>query len=612
MKEAVVTLLILNGLLMSGCSSVVNTVNGLSTYQSTISGSNYPFSVAPDSGKLQTNYQTIEAKKIIGKHESFEITLDSMFLRYLQASDPYVMIYSEAWMGSEAMPLDKTKLQRQIVLVKDGLSFNAMQPITSVPLLGPVTMGNDALDVHITMYVVVLSKSDNQQTIDYLNGAAAVASAAAPQYAVIAGAAAEVGKAIVNQNRDKIEFEHTFNFSPITTVDGIFKARYNTGPNLEEGKLVVIKGENEHRLLPYPNWHYYISPFNWYGHPPALNSIRFEAANGELKNVLPNLDEEGNYTLVNLPFVLLEFFLIPDNSVLSKCCGNPPLPPEELHVSGNFLLSSATPDPINNNVIGGGKTSFIDDLYHDKTYAILSVRRTDGTYGDFPQLYKSFKDAGYGSKIDELTTSRDEYLAKSSEAISSAANSVQAAIKFERARKLVYKATSSTQSNYKTIDVLIKNADITNENDINKLQEAYWDELSVQSAKRLKSGVDTLIKNAPNVSLFCSGFSRLIATEQNYWRNPGFKQLTQSDAQTQGEQSKGQNNLENLLNTRNVGWSSILLGLQNYLNERVETIQFGSAVASYISSGSLNINDDTIPNSTSLSCIAPVETAGGL
>lgn len=124
---------LISSLILSACSPIVNTVSGLTTFQSTISGSNYPFSVEPQTGKLTPVYSKIDAKNLIGK-ESFEIALDSLFLRYLQAADPYVMIYSEAWMGSEVMPLDKKKLQRQIVLIKDGLSFNAKQPFTSIPM----------------------------------------------------------------------------------------------------------------------------------------------------------------------------------------------------------------------------------------------------------------------------------------------------------------------------------------------------------------------------------------------------------------------------------------------------------------------------------------------
>ena len=44
---------------------------------------------------------------------------------------------------------------------------------------GPAGQGSH--DVHVTLKVVVLSKFDNKQTIELLNGLSSVAAAAAPQ-----------------------------------------------------------------------------------------------------------------------------------------------------------------------------------------------------------------------------------------------------------------------------------------------------------------------------------------------------------------------------------------------------------------------------------------------
>lgn len=571
-EKLLISLTVIFGLSTIGCSRLVNTVNGLTTYQSTISGSNYPFNVDSDTGALNTKYQQVDAKKIISKHESFEIALDSMFLRYLQASEPYVLIYSEAWMGSQVMPLDKTKLQRQIVLIKDGLSLNALVPITSVPLLGPVTMGDDALDVHLSIYVVVLSKADNKETIDYLNGAAAVASAASPQYAVLAGAAADIGKAIVAQNRDKIEFEHTFNFTPISTVSDIFKQNRDTGPNLEEGKIVVIKGENEYRLIPYQNWYYYLSPLNWLGHPPHSNSVRYEY----------DPDEARTKSIITLPFdyALGIIFPGPYGSFRQIFDSEEEFYPEHLHVCGNYLMTATSdPDDENQGIIDACSTRYFDfKIYHDKTYAILSIRRTGGSYGDFPSLYKAFQTAGYGSKIDELTTSYDEYLSKSTEALQKATESVQAAVKFERAKKQVYKLAGNVQTSNQTIDKIIKNSEIDNKEDQNKLEEIYWNELSIQSAKRIKTGVDAIIR----IGESCDQLTTLIFYELNYWRIP----------------SKT-NNLNNtndpyITTSRNISWNSILLSLQSYLNEQetTKTLKDCDVIKNSIKSESLNIVDD--------------------
>lgn len=556
---------VLSTLVLSACSPIINTVNGLITFQSTISGSNYPFSVNKE-GKLTTEYTDIDAKNIIGKKESFEISLDSIFIRYLQASEPYVMIYSEAWMGSEVMPIDKKKLQRQIVLIKDGLSFNAGQPITSIPILGPVTMGDDAMNIHISFSVVVLSKDDNRQTIDFLNGAVAVASTVAPQYSLIAGAAAEVGKTIVAQNRDKIEFEHTFNLTPIHSVNGVFNQKKLFGPNLVEGKLVVIKGENEDRLVPYPNWFYYISPFNWLGHAPESTSIRFENS-----TYGPFFKERENYTLPNLPFVLLDYLLIPNNSWATW--NTPPKSPEELTVCANYLMTLNDQKNCNLNT---KDINFINRLYHDKTYAILSIKRTDGSYGSFTDLYAAFDKAGYGSQIDGLLTTRDESLTQSKEAADSALASIKSAVTFERAKKQLAKMAVQGLSNSKTVDDVLTENNITNKEDKARLENIYWEELALQSAKRLKSKVDSFIK-LPSATKqnFCKNFATWIAYEQNLWRI--------------------KTSPDNTASNRNIAWSSILQGLASYLSETDSTTSYAVIITNNLDN--LAIQDSAKPNS---------------
>lgn len=91
---------------------------------------------------------------------------------------------------------------------------NSKLPVTNFPLLGPVSMGEDLLDVYVTLKVVVLSKNDNAQSIKLVEGIAGAASAAGPQYSALAGAAAATVAAFISQNKDKIEFEHTYVFSP--------------------------------------------------------------------------------------------------------------------------------------------------------------------------------------------------------------------------------------------------------------------------------------------------------------------------------------------------------------------------------------------------------------
>lgn len=263
---------------LGGCSSTANTIAGLSTLQSTISGSNYLFFIHPKDGRLVSYLDGLEAGERIRAGDYFSVSLDFGFVRYLQAVDPYVIVYSETWMGNKPRPTDSEKTLRQVVLLKEGMAPNARLPITSIPLLGPVTMRDDLLDVYVTLKVVVLSKKDNQQTIQLVEGLAGQAAAAAPQYSAIAGAAAATVAAFIAQNRDKVEFEHTFAFNPEGFMsEGVKTSPYFSHTILREGQIVVIKGESRFRSIPYPNWYYYLYPLNWFGLSPDGASRRFES-----------------------------------------------------------------------------------------------------------------------------------------------------------------------------------------------------------------------------------------------------------------------------------------------------------------------------------------------
>jgi hypothetical protein len=132
---------------LTGCSSMTNVIAGLTTPQSTISGSNYVFLVDPETGDLTP---FLEQKKLganINSNDSFAIAFDLGFVRYLQAVDPYVIAYSEAWMGNDPAPTDEKEKLRQVFLLRDGLGQNSRLPVISIPILGPVTMGDDLLPV---------------------------------------------------------------------------------------------------------------------------------------------------------------------------------------------------------------------------------------------------------------------------------------------------------------------------------------------------------------------------------------------------------------------------------------------------------------------------------
>lgn len=511
--------------MLTSCSKVINTVNGLSTFQSTISGSNYPFMVDED-GKLSAEYQKVQADKLIGGDENFSINLDSLFLRYLQASDPYIVVYSEAWMGTKVRPTDDSKLQRQILLLKDGVGFNAKLPISNLSLLGPVTLDNEAMDVYVSLNVVVLSKNDNKQTTELLDGLASAVSTAAPQYAVIAGAAAKIGRAIVAQNRDKVEFEHTFNFSPKKGLKQIYAGLDESFfPPLAESKIVVIKGENEHRLVPYQNWFYYIWPLNWYGHRPSNNSIRFETSHAHYKwswlnNGAVNLIDEGaTYSLVNAPFkIALEMLMPSDSYLLQKEVTSP----DELIVKGSYLLRRlplkdkltvkkkseqkaviSTDSGVKVEVGVGAddkiqvvdisshneeEGTFLHRLYSEKTHAILTIKRSAGTHGNFDSLLEKYRT--HSEKLNDILADSSS----SEKTIKEAFEAIKKAVIFEKKRK---KSVELAKTNA-GVDVLLKSVLQDDDgsltaDDKNVLQNVFWEQLSIESGKRLKLVLDNLI-----------------------------------------------------------------------------------------------------------------------
>lgn len=537
--------------LLASCSKVINTVNGLSTFQSTIAGSNYPFTV-DSNGNLSAAYQNVDAEKLIGNQDHFSINLDSLFLRYLQASDPYIVVYSEAWMGSEIRPTDDKLLQRQILLLKDGSGFNSRLPISWIPLLGPVTMEEDSLDVYVSLNVVVLSKNDNKQTTQLLDGLASVAGTVAPQYALIAGAAASIGKAIVAQNRDKVEFEHTFNLSPRIGLKQVFKANGPIDalePPLAESKLVVIKGENEHRLVPYQNWFYYIWPFNWYGHKPNNNAIRFESSHTDYKyldiphDTLNLIDEGATYSLINLPFKILSELLIPNDSYFLQ---KKTTSPEDLLVKGGYLLR---PSKKNGD---SEENKFIHRLYSEKTHVILTIKKNSGSYGNFNQLKTKF--SAHADLLNTLLSDNSS----SDTAIKKAFEAIEKAVIYDKKRKKVVELAKTNAVGQTALNDVVSTLDPA---DQIALKNIFWKELSGQSGKRLKSSLDNLLalisSKKSQAADFFGKFKEIVDHEKTaYWGN--------CKAGVEKE--------------RSLAWFSVLQAISDYLFNMTETKTYSQEI----------------------------------
>jgi hypothetical protein len=459
------------------CSSTTNTISGISTVQSTISGSNYLFFVDPESGRLVSHLDGLKAGERIRAGDYFSVYLDFGFVRYLQAVDPYVIVYSETWMGNKPRPTDSEKTLRQVVLLKEGMAPNARLPLTSIPILGPVTMGDDLLDVYVTLKVVVLSKKDNAQTIQLVEGLAGQA-AAAPQFSAIAGATAATVAAFIAQNRDKVEFEHTFAFSP----DGFLSVGVTTTPHfsqtiLREGQVVVIKGESRFRSIPYPNWYYYLYPLNWFGLSPDGVSRRFES------------DEAPQYTpigeIIRIPAYAIGS-LFSDarsdasflNFLFPGVADGPATTPSDIALEGYHLVKCNVKNAKGpgdaaavkgtgkgecklDNMNAGKSTEILSKLgdklmklarfvpfigepsteqqttniYSEKTHFVVRIQKTKGTLGTFDELLSHFSE--HAATINEVTTTSSESRRISQARIEEAFKSAKDAILYDRTKQQI-------------------------------------------------------------------------------------------------------------------------------------------------------------------------------
>lgn len=451
-RVAAVAAIVVLAVAAPSCSPVLNTFTGLTTPQSTISGSNYVMGARESDGCLVARDRMQSTSGPIGANDRFAIDLDFAFVRYFQAVDPYVLGFAASWMGKKAAPVDSEKLHQQIFLHKEGVGQNGRLPITGVPLVGPVTMGEDEMPVHVTVKIVTLSKYDNAQTIALIDKVTSTAAAAQPQYALAANAAGALGAAIVEQNRDKIEFEHTFTFWPAGT-DLPPSTHYETQLVLRPGRWVVVKGENEDRAIPYQTWYYYIWPFNWLGHSPAGEARRLEAEHAW--HYCPAPPNESDSPALNglrsVPWFLscfprVPFYLLGDLLLAGGADFSSGRPLTQLHADADYLTWNAacyggeqyaknarrgTP-PLSTDAmqtIPGGDGW---NVYSEKSHIAISVRRTEGSYGDFDTLATEL--SSHAIKVNELTTNRAEFEERSNATLKKAFDAIRDAAVAEKAK----------------------------------------------------------------------------------------------------------------------------------------------------------------------------------
>jgi hypothetical protein len=280
---------------------------------------------------------------------------------------------------------------------------------------------------------------------------AGLAGTAAPQYKLAADAAAAVGAAVVSLNKDKVEFEQTFTFWPsaqaFSTAPDLLRGTtpLHWETTLRESRLVVLKGENENRVVPYETWYYYLWPFNLFGRATDGDSRRFEQSGTVWRNPPDSFWRWPGWFLwwtIRYPFLLVKDVFVGSgqgtSAQFSKC--RPLLkkgvPADEwcLGLVGPHLVAKECGVPPPKPEVGWATCN-----YDSKTYGVFHVQRTAGSYGTFAQLRDKF--AKYGQLIDDVTTSRGEWEAASSARVQEAFAQLGNFANFERTKKEIRTST---------------------------------------------------------------------------------------------------------------------------------------------------------------------------
>lgn len=473
------------GLCVGGCSYISNVIAGIGTPQSTISGSNYVFVPDTRTGFLSNGHWN---RELVRAGDNFAILLDFRFLRYLQAVDPYVVVYSEAWMGEAPPPTQGNAKLQQVVLIKEGLSPNARLPITAYPILGPVSLGDDYLPVTVTLKVVVLSKQDNQQTIDVIEKVVGIAGAAAPQYAAAGSAAGAVGAAIVALNRDKIEFEHTLTFypapteaqaltsvSPDSSCGGSSVNRHcgSSDATLRAGSIVVLKGESDFRRVPFEHGLFYIYPPNWLSRPTEGDSRRLEPGGWEDCPMPEKLSWRKPADAVSWVFpctvstVGKILWSLVSPLTVGFARNGTPTDPSRLYIDGKFLrivpLSKAPQTPVESSTPEVSR----DSLYSEKTHMVFKVIKTAASYGTFRELLGVKAGEGrfgeHARVLGELLTTSEESNAIFKERLDNAASKLRALATYQREKQGLQRVarTGSVESVSAQLNDLKDQTDLT-------------------------------------------------------------------------------------------------------------------------------------------------------
>lgn len=238
------------------------------TTQASINGTYEHFYVSNRTASFNDGYELASLKRLAQCNEPiypdkpFTISLNHVFLRYLQSFDGEILVYSEATMPERP---DVLKPQRRLLAYKRGQGHRTDIGFIDPVVYGPAPAPHYPLSVRLI--VAELDKDDNENLANLVKTAAAAVATAQPESGPAAGMVAQLGNYLLQMNTDDLEFDVTYTFYPSSGDRATaFPAERNKAPGssddcendgtrylvltLAEQTIITIKTELPSRHLP--------------------------------------------------------------------------------------------------------------------------------------------------------------------------------------------------------------------------------------------------------------------------------------------------------------------------------------------------------------------------
>jgi hypothetical protein len=239
----------------TGCTTKAS-ING--TYEhSIVSDKKFDFSMGTQTYSgytLGPIKHRMEQSNFIYPPTPMIITLNHLFLRYLQSIDGEILVYAET--TSPERP-DLFEPRKRIVAYKRGqgqkTDIGFIDPVIWGPLPAP------EFPFNVRLIVAELDKNDNDELAGILKNAASAAAALKPEAVVPITIAEQIGSYLIHMNTDDLEFDVSYTFYPVSEQDDLTilpqsrvkgERKQNITLPMMEQKIVTVKTELLCRHIP--------------------------------------------------------------------------------------------------------------------------------------------------------------------------------------------------------------------------------------------------------------------------------------------------------------------------------------------------------------------------